>query len=164
MKWSSRFRCALVCLGFVVLFSGFSFRLTYLQMVKHDEYAGLASEKHVHKQIIHAERGSIVDANGDMLADNVPVQTVVADDSHINNVEALIGVLNAELKIPIPELNEKLRGERKYVILKREVPAAVAESLRAKLRAQNLRGIYFEQDSTRVYPNGSMLCHAIGFI
>src|SRR3954463_14911570 len=100
MKWSSRFRCALVCLGFVAIFSGFSFRLIYLQMVKHDEYAGLAAEKHVHKQIIHAERGSVVDANGDMLADNVPVQTIVADDTHINNVDALVGLLGRELSVP----------------------------------------------------------------
>ena len=40
MKWNSRLRCALICLGFVALFSLFSFRLIYLQMVKHDEYAG----------------------------------------------------------------------------------------------------------------------------
>src|SRR3954464_8280311 len=99
MKWNSRSRCALVCLGFVAIFSGFSFRLIYLQMVKHDEYAGLAAEKHVHKQIIHAERGSIVDGNGDMLADNVPVQTVVADDTHINNVDTAINLLASELKI-----------------------------------------------------------------
>src|SRR5439155_1089536 len=26
-----------------------------------------------------------------------------------------------------------------------------------------LRGIYFENDATRIYPNGSMLCHVIGF-
>jgi cell division protein FtsI/penicillin-binding protein 2 len=26
-----------------------------------------------------------------------------------------------------------------------------------------LRGIYFEHDATRIYPNGSMLCHVIGF-
>src|SRR3954454_7675603 len=100
MKWTSRFRCALICLGFVAIFSGFSFRLIYLQMIKHDEYAGMAAEKHVHKQIIHAERGSVLDANGDMLADNIPVETVVADDSHINNVDAVIEVLRAELKIP----------------------------------------------------------------
>jgi cell division protein FtsI/penicillin-binding protein 2 len=132
-------------------------------MVKHDEYAGLGAEKHVHKQIIHAERGSVIDSNGDMLADNVPVQTVVADDTHINNVEAVIDLLARELNIPAAELNEKLRGDRRYVVVKREVPAAVAEAVRAKLRAQNLRGIYFEQDSTRVYPNGAMLCHVIGF-
>src|SRR3954454_25090573 len=103
MKWTSRFRCALICLGFVAIFSGFSFRLIYLQMVKHDEYAGLAAEKHVHKQIIHAERGGIVDANRDMLADNVPVQTIVADATHINNADAVVDLLGAELKMPVSE-------------------------------------------------------------
>jgi cell division protein FtsI/penicillin-binding protein 2 len=163
MKWNSRFRCALVCLGFVTLFSGFSFRLIYLQMVKHEEYAGLAAEKHVYKQTIYAERGSIVDANRDVLADNVPVQTVVADATHITNAAAISDLVGKELKIPAGELAEKLRGDRRYIVLKREVPAAVADALRNKLRAQNLRGIYFEQDSTRVYPNGPMLCHVIGF-
>jgi cell division protein FtsI/penicillin-binding protein 2 len=43
------------------------------------------------------------------------------------------------------------------------VPEAQAGTLREKLRAANLRGIYFEHDATRVYPNGSMLCHVIGF-
>src|SRR4051812_38022811 len=163
MKWTSRFRCALICLGFVAIFSGFSFRLIYLQMLKHDEYAGLAAEKHVHKQTIYAERGIIVDAKGDLLADNMPVQTVVADCTHINNVPAVIEMLSPDLKIPAAELGEKLQGERRYVILKREVAAATAEALHGKMRAQNLRGVYFEQDSTPVYPNGSMLCHVSGF-
>jgi len=48
-------------------------------------------------------------------------------------------------------------------VLKREVPIAAATALREKLRAQNLRGIYFERDTTRIYPNASMLCHVIGF-
>src|SRR5438093_6750376 len=103
MKWNSRTRCALVCLGFVLLFSAFSFRLIFLQMVKHDQYAGLAAEKHVHKQIIHAERGSIVDANKDMLADNVPVQTVTADATHINNPDAVVDLLSRELNLPAAE-------------------------------------------------------------
>lgn len=163
MKWNSRIRCALVCLAFTALFSAFSFRLVYLQMVKHDEYAGLAAEKHVYKQSIFAERGAILDANNEVLAHNIPVETVVADATHLNNREALIPLLSAALKIPEGELAEKLEGSRRYIVLKREVPEAVAATLRGKLRAQNLRGIYFERDSTRVYPNGSMLCHVIGF-
>src|SRR5437588_777883 len=43
------------------------------------------------------------------------------------------------------------------------VPESLASALRAKLRARDLRGIYFEHDATRIYPNGSMLCHVIGF-
>src|SRR5204862_4286590 len=163
MKWNSRTRCAIICLGFVLLFSAFSFRLIYLQMIKHDQYAGLAAEKHVYKQPIFAERGTILDANNEVLAHNVPVETVVADATHLTEIEATVDLVSGELKIPRPEISEKLHGDRRYIVLKREVPKAVTDSLRQKLRAQNLRGIYFEQDATRIYPNGVMLCHVIGF-
>jgi cell division protein FtsI (penicillin-binding protein 3)/stage V sporulation protein D (sporulation-specific penicillin-binding protein) len=163
MKWNSRIRCALVCLFFTALFSLFSFRLVYLQMIKHDEYAGLAAEKHVYKQPIFAERGSILDANNEVLAHNTPVETVVADATHVNNRDAVISILKTALDLPASELAEKLGGDRRYIVLKREVPIAAATALREKLRAENLRGIYFERDTTRIYPNGSMLCHVIGF-
>jgi cell division protein FtsI/penicillin-binding protein 2 len=163
MKWNSRIRCALVCLFFTALFSLFSFRLVYLQMIKHDEYAGLAADKHVDKQPIFAERGAILDANNEVLAHNTPVETVVADATHINNRDAIIPLLRDALDIPAGELSEKLEGDRRYIVLKREVPIASAMALREKLRTQNLRGIYFQRDTTRIYPNGSMLCHVIGF-
>jgi cell division protein FtsI (penicillin-binding protein 3) len=163
MKWNSRTRCAIVCLGFILLFSLFSFRLIYLQMIKHDEYAGLAAEKHVIKQPIFAERGTILDANNEVLAHNVPVETVVADASRLTEVDATIDLVSNELQLPRGEVSEKLRSDRRYIVLKREVAKANADSLRQKLRAKNLRGVYFEQDATRIYPNGVMLCHVIGF-
>jgi cell division protein FtsI/penicillin-binding protein 2 len=163
MKWNSRTRCAIICLGFVLLFSGFSFRLIYLQMIKHDQYAGLAAEKHVIKQPIFAERGIILDANNELLAHNVPVETVVADASRLNDVDATVDLVSGELKLPRGEVSEKLHTDRRYIVLKREVARANADTLRQKLHARNLRGIYFEQDATRIYPNGTMLCHVIGF-
>jgi cell division protein FtsI (penicillin-binding protein 3)/stage V sporulation protein D (sporulation-specific penicillin-binding protein) len=163
MNPNSRARCVLVCVVLITLFSIFSFRLIYLQAIKHDEYAGLAAEKHVYKQIIHAERGSILDANNEVLAHNVPVETVVADATHLNDVDAIIKLVSRELRLPSEQLGEKLNSGRRYVVIKREVPAATVNALREKLRANNLRGIYFEDDATRIYPNGSMLCHVIGF-
>src|SRR5215472_4978128 len=163
MNPSSRTRCALVCAAFIALFSIFSLRLIYLQAIKHEEYAGLAAEKHVYKQIIHAERGMILDANNEVLAHNIPVETVVADATHLTDLQATVGLLNNELSIASDELAEKLNSGRRYIVIKREVPAARADALREKLRAGNLRGIYFEHDATRIYPNGSMLCHVIGF-
>jgi len=163
MKWNSRTRCALVCLAFILLFSAFSFRLIYLQLIKHDEYAGIAAEKHVYKQPIFAQRGEILDANNEVLADNIPVETLVADASHLNNVAVTVELLASRLKILRAELADKLQGDRRYIVVQREVPQATADSLRQELRAQNLRGIYFEHDAARVYPNGSMLCHVIGF-
>ena len=163
MKWDSRRRCVFVCFAFTGLFTIFSFRLIYLQMIKHDEYAALAAEKHVDKQTIFAERGAIFDANQEVLAHNVPVETVVADATHLNNTEAIVNLVSSVLKIPSAELEEKLQSDRRYIVIKREVPEAVANLLREKLRAANLRGIYFEHDATRIYPNGPMLCHVIGF-
>jgi len=163
MNPNSRSRCVLVCTGFVGLFSIFSFRLIYLQAIKHDEYAGLAAEKHVNKQPIYAERGMILDANNKVLAHNVPMETVVADATRFNNRQTIVALVSHELRIPSGELAEKLDGERRYIVIKREVPAATANALRQKLRAGNLRGIDFEPDAKRIYPNGSMLCHVIGF-
>jgi cell division protein FtsI/penicillin-binding protein 2 len=163
MSANSRTRCLLVCAAFVGLFSIFSFRLIYLQAIKHEEYAGLAAEKHVYKQIIYAERGTILDANNEVLAHNIPVQTVVADATHVNNRQAMIDLVSKELGLPPSQVAEKLNSERRYIIIKRELPEAKAGALREKLRAADLRGIYFEHDATRVYPNGSMLCHVIGF-
>ncbi len=163
MKWNGRFRCALVCCAFIALFSLFSFRLVYLQLLKHNEYTELAAEKHVYKQTIYAERGEIVDANGEVLAHNVPVETIVADATLLNNIEGATSLLSTALKMPASEVSEKLRAGRRYMIVKREVPETVATALRDQLRAKNVRGIYFERDSARIYPNGSMLCHVIGF-
>ncbi len=165
MRWNGRTRCALVCVFFIALFSAFSFRLVYLQLVKHDEYTGLAAEKHVYKQPIYDERGAITDANGEVLAHNAPVETVVADTSHFNRekMAEAVALLGRELHVPADELSEKLGGDRHYIVLKRELAQSAADALRAKLRAENIRGIYFEHDATRLYPNGPMLCHVIGF-
>ncbi len=150
MKWNSRFRCTLICFGFIALFSVFSFRLVYLQMIKHDEYAGLAAEKHVRKDLIHAERGTILDANNEVLARNVPMRRVVADATHLNEPGATIRLLSEALKIPASELSEKLNVKRAYVVLQREVPEAEAVALKARLDAQNLRGITLEDEPNRI--------------
>lgn len=163
MKWNSRTRCALVCLVFTGLFSVFSFRLIYLQLIKHAEYSALAADKHVYKQPIYAERGAIVDANNEVLAHNIPGETVVADATHINDLGRVVRVLSETLDLPAPEIAGKLVGDRRYVVIKREVDVVTTAALRAQLRSEKLRGVYFERDATRVYPNGTMLCHVIGF-
>src|SRR2546430_6188597 len=100
MKWNSRTRCAIVCLGFVLLFTAFSFRWIYLQMIKHDQYAGLAAQKHVYKQPIFAERGPILDAHNEVLAHNVPEETVARDATHLTEVEATVDLVTGQLQLP----------------------------------------------------------------
>jgi cell division protein FtsI (penicillin-binding protein 3)/stage V sporulation protein D (sporulation-specific penicillin-binding protein) len=163
MKWNVRTRCTLVCVAFIALFSIFSFRLIYLQIIKHDQYAELAAEKHGYRQPIYAERGAIVDANGEALAHNIPGRTVFADASLLKNRDAAIKLVSETLKISTGVVAERLASSSRYIVIQREVPEEVALALRDNLQKQNVRGISLEHDTTRVYPNGPMLCHVIGF-
>jgi cell division protein FtsI (penicillin-binding protein 3) len=165
MRWNSRFRCTLACFGFIVLFSIFSFRLVYVQMIQHEYYFAIAEGTHGSKQPIYAERGAILDANGEALANNVPARTIIADATRINDndLDATVRFVSQELKIPAGELADKIQPDKKYNVLQRDVPQPVADALKAQLDSQKLRGIYFEHDAVRIYPNKSMLCHVIGF-
>ncbi len=164
MMWNSRFRCTLICFGFIALFSVFSVRLIYIQMIRHEHYVSIAAGAHARKLPIFAERGSIRDTNGDVLAHDVPMRIVWADPTRLNNPDAAIELVSRELKIPAAELSEKISsGNPYYIILARSVPATVAAALMEKLDAKKLGGIYCDHDTARVYPNKSMLCHVIGF-
>ncbi len=163
MKWNGRTRCALVCVFFAILFSVFSYRLIHLQLVMHDHYSKLAADKNVGRNVILAERGAIYDAGHEVLAQNVPIATVVADASLIPDPAAIIPIVAQSLQLPPDEIAEKIASGRRYIVLKREVPDADARLLEKTLREKKLRGIYSERGTVRVYPNGPMLCHVIGF-
>ncbi len=163
MRWDCRFRCTLICFGFIALFSVFSVRLIYIQMIRHDYYVSQAAGTQRAKLPIFADRGRILDANSEILAHNVPMRTVWADATRLNKADAVIGIVSRELKIPARELSDKFSTGKPYIVLQREVPAPTAQALKEKLDAQKLRGIYFDHDTARVYPNKSMLCHVIGF-
>jgi cell division protein FtsI/penicillin-binding protein 2 len=167
MSWNAQARAATVCFGLVGLFSVYSARLIDLQVVEHEKYTALAAEKHNHKQIIYARRGIIRDAHDEALAENVPVKTVVADASHIRDPVALATAIANQLEMDPRDLADKLsqtgKGS-KHIVLKAEIPEQTAEKIRESLRVANLRGIYFDQDFVRVYPNGQMLSQVIGFV
>jgi cell division protein FtsI/penicillin-binding protein 2 len=167
MNWNAQARAVTVCFGLVGLFSVYSVRLINLQIIEHEKYTALAAEKHNHKQIIYARRGIIRDAHDEALAENVPVKTVVADASHIRDPVALAAAIADQLEMDPRDLADKLsqtgKGS-KHIVLKTEIPEQKAEKIKESLRVANLRGIYFDQDFVRIYPNGQMLSQVIGFV
>jgi cell division protein FtsI/penicillin-binding protein 2 len=171
MRWDAQTRAVAVCFGLVAIFSVYSYRLIYLQVIKHDDYTALAAEKHVHKQIIHARRGIIRDCHREPLADNLPVRVAIADGSHIRDPLALAQAIAAELEMDQSDLADKLtaakQNKKEYVILKKkEVPEETADRVRKIISDSKgkLRGVYFDPDFVRVYPNGPLLAQVVGFL
>jgi len=181
MKTTARSRALVTCFGLAGVFTLFSFRLIQVQVAQADEFTSEAAAKHVDKQIIHARRGAIQDAHGEALAQNEPVKTVVADASLIKDRDAFAALVAGVLEVPEAVINGKLSRMTKskvtgklepsrYIVLKKDVPETTATQLSllvAQSKTQgvvsNLEAIRFEQDFIRVYPNGSLLCHVLGF-
>ena len=153
MKWNGRTRCALVCVFFALLFSVFSYRLIHLQMVMHNYYSQLAAEKNVGRNVIPAERGAIYDARHEVLAQNVPVATVVADGTLINNNAALIPLLATSLHVPPNEIAEKIASRRRYIVLKREFPKPTPGS-RENLETRNCEAFAANAAPSGFIPTG----------
>ena len=164
MSSTAKGRALITCYALALCFTGFSARLIQLAVTQYDEWAARAVEKHGIKQIIYAHRGMIVDINQQTLADNDPVRTVVADCSFIAHPDDAAGILAGPLEMNESDLRDKLSSGRRYVVLKKDVPEATAMSLQNRLSVRSIRGISFEQDANRIYPNGTMACHVIGFM
>ncbi|HEY8900695.1 MAG TPA: penicillin-binding protein 2 [Chthoniobacterales bacterium] len=164
MRWNAHTRITLASAFLGLLFTGFSSRLIYIAVAKHDEYSTLAAEKNSIRQTIPARRGLIYDRNGEVLAENSPVRTAFADGTHIEDPRKVAEIVAPFLQIPVDELTAKITTPRRYAVLRHEVPAEIAFKITRALEAAKLRGIYFENDSIRVHPNGSMLCHVMGFL
>jgi cell division protein FtsI/penicillin-binding protein 2 len=164
MKFTANTRIGIACGIAASVFTLFSARLIHLHIAKHDEYSRLAAKKHSIRQVIHAKRGMILDRNGEILATNLPVRTVTADASRMKKPEALAKLAAKHLGMDEKEILEKFSTGKKYIVLKREVPEETAVALWNNMQEQNLRGLYLEQDAIRIYPNGEVLGHVLGFL
>lgn len=165
MNRKAKIRAAMFCCVMVLVFSAFSYRLVYLQVDKSADYSALANQNQTFKQIIPAQRGQICDIHGEVLADDMPLRKVIVDGSHLkaDTMPRVAALLAGALDLDKKALEEKLTPDRRYLVVKRQVPVKTAEDLKAALDQQKLHGVYFEPDSTRIYPDGSLLCHVIGF-
>jgi cell division protein FtsI (penicillin-binding protein 3)/stage V sporulation protein D (sporulation-specific penicillin-binding protein) len=164
VKWNARTRIFLLVVFFTGVFTLYSVRLIHLQVNRHSEFTALAAEKNSFRQTIHANRGRILDAAGEVLATDRPTCTIFADGSHIKNPDALAALAAPFLEIDERELARKLSTEKKYVVIRRGLPEERAIALRKEMERANMRGLYSERSAQRIYPNGALLGHVLGFL
>ena len=152
----------LIVVGAVGLaFVGLAFRLFQLHVFEHKNLLMQAianSEQVLHRQ---GRRGRIVDVNGDLLANSLSVRVVFADPG----VTCSQVVATAHALAPLLQMNEetlatKLSSPVRYVRLKQKV----SEDTIQKIRALKLKGIGFEDQFVRSYPNGDLASHILGFV
>jgi cell division protein FtsI (penicillin-binding protein 3) len=105
-------------------------------------------------------RGDIVDRNGIILATNLYAPSLYADAVEVPDPELAADRLIAIL----PELNrtaliDKLTSLQRFVWLKRHLTPA-QQYLVNRL---GIPGLYFKEEEQRVYPQGRLLSHVVGY-
>lgn len=107
-----------------------------------------------------ANRADILDRNGVVLATSLTTASLYANPQQIRDPEAVAVALNAILpELPIDATASKLTGEKSFVWLKR----ALTPKQQMAVNRLGFPGLNFQYETKRVYPQGNLSAHVVGF-
>ena len=149
----------IVVVVIILVAAGLTVRLGYLMIFKSEDYAARAEELHERERAIKAERGSIYDANGVLIATNKPVCTISVIHAQIKEPERVIEILSTTLGIS----EEKVRKRVEKVSSIEKIKSNVDKEVADKIREYDLDGVMVDEDYKRYYPYGSLASKVIGF-
>ena len=144
----------------VAVFGIMILRLVQVQEFGNQHYAALSRAQLTQAVTVPPVRGGIYDRNGEVLAETVTRQTVVADPHIIANPAAVAAALSPLLGLPEDTLRAKLTQPTGFVYLAHRVPDAVA----ATITKMNLNGINLVPESQRVVPVGRLAQPVVGTV
>jgi len=136
-------------------------RLYDLQVVRYDHYTGKAARQQQRVVTLDPPRGTIYDAHGRELAVSIQVDSAYAVPPEIADpaaaARAIAGIVPG---LDLEKLTRQLSGDREFVWVARKLDPPVAE----KVRALELKGLYFLPESKRYYPMGSLAAQVLGYV
>lgn len=140
-------------------------KLFYLQVLQNSFLGGKAQDAHLLERRLDPPRGAITDRNGVTLAANRSVYRLTANPSILSEeaAEDAAAALAPIVKRPVKELEDKLLGDGQWVSLATRLTPEQSQKVRDKVKDLKLRGIGLEPSHARVYPNGSLASHVLGF-
>ncbi|MGH2734148.1 MAG: peptidoglycan D,D-transpeptidase FtsI family protein [Actinomycetota bacterium] len=150
-------------MAFVLLFALMGSRLFVLQIVESDRFQAIAAAQRQTVVEFPARRGAILDRDGDTLAISVDTQMVVADPSMIEDPLGTAQKLAPVLGLKPNPVARSLQGSAptdRFEYVARQVEPAVAK----RVKRLGLAGVFLRDDPKRVYPNGRVASHLLGFV
>jgi len=146
----------------ILLFGALAFKMGYIVFAQGEELQEKALIQQTRDLTVAAQRGSIVDRNGNVLAQSANADTVVLRPAEVKkgNVDAIVSMLADMLDINEETVRKKATDDTKSEVwLARQIDKETAK----ELRKLNLPGVYFTVDVKRYYPNSSFLTQTLGF-
>ena len=186
-----RFKLNLIVLPAFLAFTGWILvNLFQTSITDNNKYQALANENQFGSTIVKANRGSIYDSNGKILAQSATVYSIIVDPNRVYQqqqdearlspdqlptvlesermVDAAATILSEELSgVTYEEAVKKLTtdGETKsWALIKKSVEKPVYDKIMARSSEEKLGNLIFsELDTKRYYPQGELAAAVIGF-
>ncbi|OAV60835.1 peptidoglycan glycosyltransferase [Enteractinococcus helveticum] len=149
-------------------------RLLFIQGIDAEDQAQQAMDRRTRPVTLSPERGSILDRDGNVMAESVQRYDLVVDQRLVQDsrvwdpeqsayvdldIDEQLTELSEILDIDYPELRELMVGDRPYRIVSRRVTPEV----RQEALDVGIPGLLSEPVAERVYPNGAVAGSILGF-
>ncbi len=151
----------------LLLLGGLVVRLVYLQIDQHQYFSEMSTENRVKVQPLPPTRGLIYDRRGRILAENIPVHSLVVVPEKVADLDALLTRLGEVVTIEEEDIArfERLRRQRRRfenvpirsILAEREVAAF-------SVNRHRFPGVDIEAKLLRYYPHGVETSHVVGYV
>ncbi|MSQ19917.1 MAG: penicillin-binding protein 2 [Betaproteobacteria bacterium] len=146
----------LFALGFIALIG----RAFYLQQMKEGFLQKEGASRYSRVIEVPANRGRILDRNGEPLAVSTPVRSIWVVPSEFDATPAKMSQLGHVIDLHPREISKRIAAaDKDFAYLRRQVPPEMAE----RLDALGMTGIFHRREYRRYYPGGDVMAHLLGF-
>jgi cell division protein FtsI/penicillin-binding protein 2 len=175
-RTDSRGRLLFLLLAFVLAAGALVARLGWWQVARQSDLAEAAHRQIYLRAEVPAARGAIYDRSGTViLAHTVTRHRLVVDGTRLGTDEraALAAIVGEVLHLDDDgraTVVARLASDRPYVVVVRDLEPAASSAMQARVTAAGLRGVTFESEAVRAYPQSgggpqtSLAAHLLGFV
>ena len=150
-------RIRTVALGIFVAYAAIGVKLVVLGL-SHDPPQSLKGDA---EQAVSGARPDLLDRNGEILATDITSMSVFAEPNRIIDKDEAVELITAVLPdVDAKELRQRLGSRKGFVWVKRQI----TPKEQAEIFHLGLPGVGFLPENKRVYPNGPIGAHVIGYV
>src|SRR5690625_941975 len=141
-------RMVTVFLFGLIIFLVIIMRLGYVQFALGEELMEKANDLWTRDIVFEPERGLILDANNEVLAENVTAPSIIVTPRQITNPEKTAEMLAEILDVSVEKVFESITKNTSSVMIRPE-GIKISEEQELAIRTANLEGVYLAKDSKR---------------
>jgi len=139
-------------------------RLAWVQLVDGRLWSERAREQLQESRSLQTARGAIYDRGGKELAISHMAKSLYANPREVKDPDILAKKLAPLLQMDESVLRERLKVKGAFIWLKRTLEPTEYQRVADVITKEKIRGLDFQEESRRVYPNDMLAAHILGFV